>query len=64
MPLEMGFEGQVTGPVNQYGREQGVFIYRLSLCSLGWPGHYVDQADLNLTETRLPLPPKCQSKCS
>ena len=37
-----------------------VFQDRISQCSLGCPGtHFVDQADLKLTEICLPLPPKC-----
>jgi len=36
-----------------------VFEMKASPCSSGWPGiHYVDQADLELTEIFLPLPPK------
>lgn len=33
-----------------------VFRYRVSLCSPGSPG---DQANLELIEIRLPLPPQC-----
>ena len=38
-----------------------VFEDRVSLCSFGaWPGtSSVAQAGLELTELRLPLPPKC-----
>ena len=36
------------------------FQDRVSLCSCGYPGtHYVDQADLKLTEIHLPLAPEC-----
>lgn len=34
-----------------------VFVGKISLCRLGWPGaHYVDQATIQFIEIHLPLP--------
>lgn len=60
---QLRLSAQITGTdtgATCLGGGGGVYVYRISVCSLHWPRpHCVDQLGFELTGIRLPLPPKC-----